>query len=128
MATVKALNGKPYAGNPRVRFDEGDVASCTAEASLRGTVLAHGGRAALAAAILAFGDAALSPLHADVPSAMAGACNDRVIAFIDTRPCDAGLRPPDNPGGWIETRLCDDDAGLATIDTAKPVGMVLNFR
>ena len=27
MATGKALNGKPYAGNPHVRFDEGEVAS-----------------------------------------------------------------------------------------------------
>ncbi len=35
MTTEKALNGKPYAGNPHVRFDEGEVASCTAEASLR---------------------------------------------------------------------------------------------
>jgi len=35
MATGKALDGKPYAGNPHVRFDEGDVAPCTAEASLR---------------------------------------------------------------------------------------------
>ena len=35
MTTGKALDGKPYAGNPRVRFDEGEVASCTAEASLR---------------------------------------------------------------------------------------------
>ena len=45
MTTGKALKGKPYAGNPHVapsqcyggtsRFDEGEVASCTAEASLR---------------------------------------------------------------------------------------------
>ena len=35
MTTGKALNGKPYAGNPHVRFDEGEVAPCTAEASLR---------------------------------------------------------------------------------------------
>ena len=27
MATGKALNGKPYAGNPHVRFDEGEIAS-----------------------------------------------------------------------------------------------------
>ena len=27
MATGKALNGKPYAGNPHVRFDEGEVVS-----------------------------------------------------------------------------------------------------
>ena len=26
MATGKALDGKPYAGNPHVRFDEGEVA------------------------------------------------------------------------------------------------------
>ena len=111
MATVKALKGKPYAGNPHVAPSQ-----------------CYGGRAALVAAILAFGEAALSPLHADVPSATAGAYNDRVVAFIDTRPCDVGLRPPDNPGGWIETRSCDGDVGLATIDTAKPVGMVLHFR
>ena len=111
MTTGKALNGKPYAGNPHVAPSQ-----------------CYGGRAALVAAILAFGEAALSPLHADVPSATAGAYNDRVVAFIDTRPCDAGHRPLDNPGGWIETRPCDDDAGLAAIDTAKPFGMVLNFR
>ena len=35
MTTGKALNGKPYAGNPYVRFDEGEVASCTIEALLR---------------------------------------------------------------------------------------------
>ena len=34
MATGKALDGKPYAGNPHVRLDEGEVAPCTAEASL----------------------------------------------------------------------------------------------
>ena len=27
MTTGNALNGKPYAGNPHVRFDEGEVAS-----------------------------------------------------------------------------------------------------
>ena len=33
--------------------------------TLLGTILAHGGRVAFVAAILAFGEAALSPLHAD---------------------------------------------------------------
>ena len=32
---VKVKQGKPYAGNPHVRFDEGEVASCTVEALLR---------------------------------------------------------------------------------------------
>ncbi|MBE6398373.1 MAG: hypothetical protein E7046_15345, partial [Lentisphaerae bacterium] len=31
----KVMQGKPYAGNLHVRFDEGEVASCTAEALLR---------------------------------------------------------------------------------------------
>ena len=37
MATGKALDGKPYAGNPHVRFDEGEVAS--AEKPRRGSLL-----------------------------------------------------------------------------------------
>ena len=37
MATGKALNGKPYAGNPHVRFDEGEVAS--AATPRRGSLL-----------------------------------------------------------------------------------------
>ena len=35
MATEKALDGTPYAGNPHIRFDEGEFASCTAESFLR---------------------------------------------------------------------------------------------
>ena len=37
MTTGKAFNGKPYAGNPHVRFDEGEVAS--AEKPRRGSLL-----------------------------------------------------------------------------------------
>ena len=37
MTTRKALNGKPYAGNPHVRFDEGEVAS--AATPRRGSLL-----------------------------------------------------------------------------------------
>ena len=37
MITGKALDGKPYAGNPHVRFDEGEVAS--AEKPRRGSLL-----------------------------------------------------------------------------------------
>ena len=37
MATGKALNGKSYAGNPHVRFDEGEVAS--AATPRRGSLL-----------------------------------------------------------------------------------------
>ena len=35
MTTGKAFNGKPYVRNPHVRFDEGEVSSCTAETSVR---------------------------------------------------------------------------------------------
>ena len=41
MATGNALNGKPYAGNPHVRFDEGDVAS--AATPRRGSLLYKSG-------------------------------------------------------------------------------------
>ena len=37
MTTGKALNGKPYAGNPHVRFDDGEVAS--AATPRRGSLL-----------------------------------------------------------------------------------------
>lgn len=66
---------------------------------------------------------------ADLPPATtAGAYSDFVMAFIDTRPSDAGDRVPDNHGGWIETRPCDEDDGSAAIDTARPVGFIINFR
>ncbi len=45
MATGKALNGKPYAGNPHVRFDEGKVAPASplvAGTPLRGAKFDYG--------------------------------------------------------------------------------------
>ena len=53
MTTGKALNGKPYAGNPHVRFDEGEVAS--AATPRRESLLYKRGImfAAIAAAIVA---------------------------------------------------------------------------
>ena len=62
------------------------------------------------------------------PAATAGAYDDRVLAFIDTRPADASDRVPDNPGGWIETRSGDNDAGSAPVDTLTPIGIVISFR
>ena len=63
MTTGKALNGKPYAGNPHVRFDEGEVAS--AATPRRGSLLYNTRTvcAALAAAICA----ATGALYVDVP-------------------------------------------------------------
>ena len=58
MTTGKALNGKPYAGNPHVRFDEGEVAP--AATPRRGPLLYRGRSIALALAMVctAFGTAA----------------------------------------------------------------------
>ena len=96
----------------------------TVEKTLNGRFL----RAAVLLASLALGEAALPPLHAEVPSSTVGAYNEVTVSVIDTRLCDVGLRPPDNPGGWIETRLCDYDAGLATIDTVKLVGFKIYIK
>ena len=165
MTTLKALHGKLYAGNPHVRFDEGEVASCTAEASLRRvhcrrqpeamtrpqvasrSEVARGLRASVCAAtprrgsllykerakmkklIIMISAAALSfAVRADAPSAESGAYNDHVIAFIDTRPDAAAARIPDNPGGWIETRQCDEKMVFAAIGTIKPIGFSLIIR
>ena len=57
MATGKARNGKPYAGNPHVRFDEGEVAPTATPR--RGSLLyKHIARTAFLAAAVA----AISPL------------------------------------------------------------------
>ena len=55
MAKVKALDGKPYAGNPHVRFDEGEVAP--AATPRRGSLLYR----ALCGTILAAGMAIAAP-------------------------------------------------------------------
>lgn len=58
MATGKALDGKPYAGNPHVRFDEGEVAPATTprRGSLLYRSLLLSCAVGLAAAVSAFAD------------------------------------------------------------------------
>ena len=51
MTTGKALNGKPYAGNPHVRFDEGEVAS--AATPRRGSLLYNLRKTMILAAVVA---------------------------------------------------------------------------
>ncbi|MBR3821257.1 MAG: hypothetical protein IKJ37_06505 [Kiritimatiellae bacterium] len=121
MTKRESLNGKPYAGTPHVRFDEEEDAPYAqpplgklCSRCFIGTVISL---------------AALSPLHADVPPATTvGANNDRVLALIETRPADASDCVPNNPGGWIETRPCDDNTGLASVDTLKTIGFTLIVR
>ena len=63
------------------------------------------------------------------PVATAGAYDEMTIAVVETRPCDTNCRTPDNPGGWIETRLGDEDEGVASrIDTCSERGTVFIFR
>jgi hypothetical protein len=123
----EVLNGKPYAGNPHVWFDEGEAASATPSrgsllnAALRGKQnagflaysLTWGVRLVVAAWALVGG--AASPVHARTlvwqnadppPSTKAGAYAEYVLAFIETRPGDY-------------------DIGLATIDTTREVGLTL---
>ena len=61
----------------------------------------------LIAAVVAI--AALSPLKATVPPAIAGAYDERVIAVIETRPCDIA-------------------EGIVKINTAKELGFLLIVR
>ena len=73
--------------------------------------------------------APMAAATADLPPAtMAGAYDDCILTFIDTRPADVSDRVPDNPGGWIETRMGDDDAGSASVDTLTPISLVISFR
>ena len=72
MTTGKALNGKPYAGNPHVRFDEGEVSS--AATPRRGSLLYSmrklTGKAAILAAAICM--AVALPTFAEVTVVTAG--------------------------------------------------------
>ena len=63
MTKREALNGKPYAGNPHVRFDEGEAASTAT--SRRGSLLYNKKNVRAACAIFALMSASV---HADVAS------------------------------------------------------------
>ena len=62
-------------------------------------------------------------------SALAAVAYDEVtISVIETRPCDVAVRAPDNPGGWIETRLGDATETVAKVDTVTPISLNISFR
>ena len=69
MTTGKALNGKPYAGNPHVRFDEGEVAS--AATPRRGSLLYKSFARITLVSSLAFAAAELYKAGAAIPSSSA---------------------------------------------------------
>ena len=97
MATGKALNGKPYAGNPHVRCDEGEVAS--AATSRRGSLLYNSTLFATIAAVAA----------SAVMSAMADTYKDRY-----------GLT-------WTYTVTSGTDVKLTAVDDKKAIFAASNI-
>ena len=102
MATGKALNGKPYAGNPHVRFDEGEVAS--AATSRRGSLLYKTNKLMALATSAALTMTAL----ADLPSGY------RQLDYVDT-------------GGstWVNTLFTPDCTNAVEFKASVPASDVM---
>ena len=77
MTTGKALNGKPYAGNPHVRFDEGEVAS--AAMPRRGSLLYNINKMITFAAVAA---SAAIPMAANAATSITTTINGVEWRFI----------------------------------------------
>ena len=84
MTTGKALNGKPYAGNPHVRFDEGEVAS--AAMPRRGSLLY--GTKTIRAAIAAISVAAAAPSYADATTLSVSLSGDTFTVSVPANSYD----------------------------------------
>ena len=109
MTTGKALNGKPYAGNPHVRFDEGEVAS--AAMPRRGSLLYK-----RIAVIL--GAAALLPLHADTYQFIVSgypAANESYAAASAATSLETATRSGGSAASALEARYrtWDESDGIA---------------
>ena len=123
MATGKALNGKPYAGNPHVRFDEGEVAS--AATPRRGSLL-YNLKTVLALAAAICGVVALPSYAIDNPlAADYTLTGDETVAAALTVNADVTL---DLAG---HTLTVNGLAGSGTItdtsnDTDNPGRLVVN--
>ena len=107
MTTGKALNGKPYAGNPHVRFDEGEVAS--AATPRRGSLLykKQTWKAAVSAAAIAAGAAIPMAAMADNPSILLNGSFESFVAgtndaFTNTQ-LHAGMSNSRYPNNWSYT-------------------------
>ena len=118
MTTGKALNGKPYAGNPHVRFDGGEVAS--AATPRRGSLLYNTKRKLkrLAAALLAVAGT-FAPLGADAeerPQAMFGT-DSKGITWTYTLNSDgeACIGWREWYAYWLDRAVPQDTAGDVTI-------------
>ena len=106
MTTGRALNGKPYAGNPHVRFDEGEVAP--AATPRRGSLLYKAGRTVVSLALA--GAACVSAAYAanvSVDEVAIDADTNIVVAAGDTLKieyvtCDVPVTITKSGGGRLE--------------------------
>ena len=89
MATGKALNGKPYAGNPHVRFDEGEVAP--AATPRRGSLLYRSKMRRIQAILLPFAALGVAQaLLAAVQNVEITAANAYAYSADNPLVCDSG--------------------------------------
>ena len=121
MATGKALNGKPYAGNTHVRFDEGEVAP--AATPRRGSLLYKSAKM-LAWVVAAAASAALPALAATVTVNAPAGSETNAFAFVageDSLAVNTGAT-----GGIVHlspysTHTGGTTLGSGTLVLAKPV-------
>ena len=111
MTGRESLNGKPYAGNPHVRFDEGEAASTAT--SKRGSLLYI--------KLLVF----LSFLVLWMRQAVAVVVPDSTDSIV---PASTPVAYDEMTIPVVETRLCDEATGVAAIDTLTPISFMLTIR
>ena len=114
MATGKALDGKPYAGKPHVRFDEGEVAS--AATSRRGSLLCKRSRITFAA-VFAASAAFAAPMLIPAPREMSVTGGSIALAAVSKPKVEVVASiPPEGYELSITTNGVSirhsDDAGL----------------
>jgi len=119
MAKGKALDGKPYAGNLHVRFDEGEVAP--AAKPRRGSLLY---KRRIMTSLCAI--AAVAMASATQYSALSSGCRAiTTVGCIDTR--DTAIVGGDSV--VVETRDCDTNASSeGIIDLAYDLGIIMFVR
>ena len=112
MATGKALNGKPYAGNPHVRFDEGEVAP--AATPRRGSLLYR--RQIACVAVLGIAGAAIA---ATVTVNAPAGTETNVYAFVKGE--DALAVNPSATGGIVHLSPYSSHTGGTTLGSGTLV-------
>ena len=123
MTTGKALDGKPYAGNPHVRFDKRDVASTATPR--RGSLLYK-------TIAMMLGAGALLPLHADTYQFIVSgypAANESYAAASAATSLETATRSGWSAASALEARYrtWDESDGIA-LRSDKYRGMMIIIR